>query len=84
MPKKRPPHARPIRTRRDYAGASAAAKRLASEAGRDSGAEQRLQALLREMDRFEETDDDPEAPAREIEDYAGPRRRWSDDAAGPD
>lgn len=70
--------ARPIRSKRDYEGASAVAKRLSAQAARDSAAELRLQALLREMDKFEEDEDDSSADL-EDHDYSGPRRRWSDD-----
>jgi len=73
--------ARPIKTKRDYAGASALAKRLASEAARDSAAELRLQALLQEMDKFEEIEEDTSADLPEEYDYSGPRRRWSDNGA---
>jgi hypothetical protein len=72
--------ARPIRSKRDFEGASAVAKRLSAQAARDSAAELRLQALLREMDKFEEEEDDPSADL-EGHDYSGPRRRWSDDGS---
>ena len=45
--------ARPIKTKRDHKGASAAAARLAEQAAQDSEAERRLQALLHELDKFE-------------------------------
>jgi hypothetical protein len=70
---------RPIRTRRDFEGASHVAKRLADQAERDSAAEARLQALLRELDRFDEVEEDPQAEDEDY-DYAGPRRRWSDES----
>ena len=70
--------ARPIRTKRDYEGATVAVKKLSGQRGRDSAAEMRLQALLREMDRYEE-EEDGEGGTLAAEDYAGPRRRWSDD-----
>lgn len=74
--------ARPIRTKRDYAGASALAKRLASQAERDSTAELRLQSLLLEMDKYEEIEEeDASADLPEEYDHSGPRRRWSDDGA---
>jgi hypothetical protein len=72
--------ARPIRSKRDFEGASAVAKRLSAQAARDSAAELRLQALLREMDKFEEDEDDPTADLQD-HDYSGPRRRWSDDGS---
>ena len=70
--------ARPIRTKRDHKGASAAAKRLAAHPARDSQAERRLQSLLHELDKFDEPADEAgEDPA----DYerAETARRWSDD-----
>ena len=77
-------HVRPISSKRDFERASAVAKRLSGQPGADSAAELRLQALLREMDRFEETDDAASDDALEEYDYAGPRRRWSDDGATAD
>jgi hypothetical protein len=71
--------ARPIRTKRDYDGASAVVKRLAGQSDRDSAAEERLASLLREMDKFDDPEDAPAADLPE-DDYAGPRRRWSDDS----
>jgi hypothetical protein len=75
-------YARPVKTKRDYEGVSAVVKRLSSQADRDSAAEQRLQSLLRQMDEFDELEDDagPDAP----EGYSGPRRRWSDNGSGDD
>src|SRR5438309_10171708 len=74
--------ARPIRTKRDYEAASTVAKRLSSQADRDSAAELRLQSLLRQMDEFDDLED--EAGADDPADYAyeGPRRRWSDNGSG--
>jgi hypothetical protein len=68
--------ARPIRTKRDYQGASAVARRLSSQSDRDSAAELRLQSLLRQMDEFEDLEED--AGTDVPEGYSGPRRRWSD------
>ena len=82
-PDRRKPNgrARPIKTKRDYEGASAVAKRL-SQTERDSAAELRLQSLLQEMDRFDEAEDDAlEDPSAEFV-HSGPRRRWSDDGSG--
>ena len=72
--------ARPIRTKRDYEGASKVIKRLSGQADRDSAAELRLQSLLRQMDEFDDVEDD--VTADNPEDYSGPRRRWSDDGSG--
>jgi len=70
--------ARPIKTRRDYEGATVVVKRLSGQTRPDSAAELRLQALLRETEKF---DDGDEATSAELEDYdhPGPYRRWSDD-----
>jgi len=76
--------ARPIKTKRDYEGASAVIKRLSGETGRDSSAELRLQALLREMDKFDDAEDSMGTDFSGDYDDAGPRRRWSDDGAGVD
>jgi hypothetical protein len=61
---------------------SAVVKRLSSQADRDSAAEQRLQSLLRQMDEFDELEDDASPDA--LEGYSGPRRRWSDNGSGDD
>ena len=74
--------ARPIKTRRDYKGAADVVKHLSGQAQRDSTAELRLQALLQEMDRFEEIEEEASADSPEDYDYPGPRRRWSDDGGG--
>ena len=72
--------ARPIRTKRDYLQAGEAVKRLNDNFENESAAELRLQALIREMERY----DDDEA-ADFDSDYSfqfengGPCRRWSDD-----
>jgi hypothetical protein len=74
--------ARPIKTKRDYEGASAVVKRLSGQGGRDSAAELRLQSLLHEMDKFDELEDEASADLAGDDEYSGPRRRWSDDASG--
>jgi len=74
--------ARPIRSKRDYQGASGVVTRLSVQAKRTATEEQRLQALLTEMDKFDDAGDsvDPDLP--EADDYSGPQRRWSDDTSG--
>ena len=72
---------RPIKTKRDYEGASSVARRLSGQADRDSAAEMRLKALLKELDRFDEADDDLDSDLSGDYDYSGPRRRWSDDGS---
>jgi hypothetical protein len=44
----------------------------------------RLQSLLRELEKFDEQEDDSGADLPEDYDYSGPRRRWSDDAPDAD
>jgi len=76
--------ARPIKSKRDYERASTVVKRLSGQGGLDSTAELRLKTLLRELDRFDDPEEGTlESPPEEY-DYAGPRRRWSDDASGGD
>jgi hypothetical protein len=72
---------RPVRTKRDYEGAKSVIKRLSSQADRDSAAELRLQSLLRELDKFDDQEDETSTDLPEEYDYSGPRRRWSDDGA---
>jgi hypothetical protein len=73
---------RPIKTRRDFEGASALVKRMSSEKSQDSAAELRLQSLLKELDKFEEPEEEEGEESSGDYDYAGPRRRWSDDGPG--
>ena len=76
--------ARPIRSRRDYEGASVAVKRISGQTGENSAAELRLQLLLRELDKFDNAEDDTSADSPGEYDYPGPRRRWSDDTQNSD
>ena len=70
---------RPITTKRDYQGASDAARRLSGQAGLNLAAEQRLQALLQELDKFDGSEEDAAGDDPDDYDYSGSRRRWSDD-----
>lgn len=72
--------ARPVRTRRDYENASAVAKRLSNQSDRDSAAERRLQSLLKELDRYEELEDELTDEPADLG-YSGPRRRWTDNGS---
>jgi hypothetical protein len=72
--------ARPVLTQRDYENASAVAKRLASQADRDSAAEKRLQSLLRELEKYDELEDEEQDDEEDLR-YSGPRRRWSDNGS---
>jgi hypothetical protein len=75
--------ARPITTRRDFEGATAVVQRLSAETSQDSAAELRLQLLLKELDRYEETEEEDTAADPPVE-YGGPRRRGSDDSVDAD
>ena len=77
--RKSPERARPIKTKRDFEGASRLVKNLTGKADLDSTAEVRLQALLKELDRFEEQEEEADDSSAEDIEYGGPRRRWSDD-----
>ena len=71
--------ARAIRTKRDYKAAASIAGK-AKQAEGEPAAERRLQALLSEIDKFDnDTEDELEADAAE-EVESEFRRRWSDDA----
>ncbi len=82
MPKKARPNgfARPVTTKRDYENASALAKRLSNQADRDSAAERRLQSLLKELDKYDDLEDESEDDPSDLS-YHGPRRRWSDNGS---
>jgi hypothetical protein len=73
--------ARPIRTARDHKNASALAKKALRKSGGEPAAEQRLQALLHEIEKFDGDDagDDYEESTGDLDGL--PRRRWSDDLA---
>ena len=80
-PKKDAHPARPIKTKRDHSGATAAAKRLAAQAAQaahDAEAEKRLQSLLHELDKFEDLGDEEGDDPSDGYDNSGPSRRWSD------
>jgi len=75
-------YARPVRTKRDYERAASVAKRLSGQADRDSAAELRLQSLLRQLDEFDDLEDEVSADDPADYPYEGPRRRWSDNESG--
>jgi len=75
-------YARPVRTKRDYERAASVAKRLSGQADRDSAAELRLQSLLRQLDKFDDLEEEAGADDPEDYPYSGPRRRWSDNESG--
>ena len=70
--------ARPIKKKRDFEAATEVASRLKAQAARDDAAERRLQALLHEMDKFDEVEDDALEDAEESLGDPGHTRRWSD------
>ncbi len=71
--------ARPIRTKRDYVQAGGVVKRLNQDLNVESAAELRLQALIREMEKYDDAFDEYESDVPVEFGYGGPRRRWSDD-----
>jgi hypothetical protein len=71
--------ARPIRTKRDRDGAAEVVKKLSGRTDKDSDAEERLAALLKEMDKFDQGLEDPDEDLPDEDGYSGPLRRWSDD-----
>ena len=72
--------ARPVKTKRDYEGAAAVAKKLSNQSDRDSAAEKRLQSLLKELEHYDELEDEAHEEQSELH-YSGPRRRWSDNGS---
>jgi len=76
--------ARPIRTERDYMGAASVTKQLRKLPVRETAAELRLQALIKEMDKFEALNDDADPGDPDDELYDGPHRRWSDESSDPE
>jgi hypothetical protein len=71
--------ARPIKNKRDFAGAQSAVKKIGGQAERETVAESRLQSLIHAMDKFDGDEEDAEGGIGDGE-YAGPLRRWSDDS----
>lgn len=72
--------ARSIKTRRDYHGATSVANKTRQQSGQEPEAERRLQALLREIEKFDETQNEDDGFADAAEDTDSlPRRRWSDE-----
>jgi hypothetical protein len=74
---------RPIRSERDYAGAASVVKQIGSHARLGPEDELRMRSLIREMEKFENQDDDSPDDSHGAE-YVGNLRRWSDDASNPD
>jgi hypothetical protein len=74
---------RPIKTKKDYSGAASVIEKIAGQPDRETVAEKRLQSLLKEMEKFDDEDDDSADPTSEGG-YAGPLRRWSDESTDTD
>jgi recombination DNA repair RAD52 pathway protein len=70
---------RPITSKRDYERALSVTQRLLAHPNRDTEEEKRLKALLEEMDRYEEFEEDADDDFADDSLYTGPRRRWSDE-----
>lgn len=83
-PIKKNGHARPIKTKRDFKSAASVIRTIVDQPARESAAEKRLQSLLREMEKFDATDDDDTLAIPEDDPPGGPQRRWSDDNSDPE
>jgi len=77
-------HARPIKTERDYKSAASVAEKIRKQAEREQVEEHRLQALIEQMEKFDDQGDDEDSgdPTEDIDEL--PRRRWSDEGEGRD
>ena len=73
--------ARPIKTKRDYVEAARIVTSLSERMERETAAELRLQALIHEMEQYDDdlADFDSDADFSFEDEYDGPLRRWSDD-----
>jgi hypothetical protein len=72
---------RPIKSIRDYKGAALAANKLLVQAEQESAEERRLQALIKEMEKFDDQDGDGDDGDGADNSYELPGRRWSDDGS---
>jgi len=72
--------ARPVKSQRDFENVSAVVKRLSNQSDRDSAAELRLQSLLKELDKYDDLEDEAEDDHADLH-YSGPRRRWTDNGS---
>jgi hypothetical protein len=77
--KHKPTLTRPIKSKRDLERVLTITQRMRAQPKRDTEAELRLQALLKEMDRFEDVADDADEDSSDVSSYGGPCRRWVDD-----
>jgi hypothetical protein len=74
-------YVRPIRNKRDFESVTAVVERLADKSERDAGAEMRLQLMLKELDKFDQPEDDADEDLSVDDDYPMPGRRWSDETS---
>jgi hypothetical protein len=72
---------RPIKTRRNFEGATTVVKGLADKSERNAAAEQRLQLMLKELDKLDQPEDDADANLSVDDDYPRPGQRWSDETS---
>jgi hypothetical protein len=75
--------ARPIKTKKDYSGAASVIEKIAGRPAPETVAEQRLQSLLKEMEKFDGDGDEAEEENSDSR-YDGPLRRWSDEPGDTD
>ncbi|HKB81943.1 MAG TPA: hypothetical protein VKD04_01930 [Burkholderiales bacterium] len=75
--------ARPIKTNKDYSGAASVVEKISGQPDLETIAEKRLQSLLKEMEKFDDDEDDAGEGMSE-DGYAGPLRRWSDESTDTD
>lgn len=73
--------ARPIKSQRDYKSAASVVHTIRQQPKRESDEEHRLQALIKEMEKYDDQDDDGDADGATEEIDGLPRRRWSDDGS---
>jgi hypothetical protein len=72
--------ARSIKTKRDYHGATSLTNKTREQSAQEPDAERRLQALLDEIEKFDDTPDEDDAFGDAAEGVDSlPRRRWSDE-----
>ena len=72
---------RSIKSKRDFVGASAVVKTLATEEKKDAAAELRMQLLLKELDKFDPPENDLDGDDFSDDGFSGSGRRWSDQSS---
>jgi hypothetical protein len=77
--------ARSIKTKRDYHGATSVANKTREQPAQEPESERRLQALLDEIEKFDDMQDEDDNFGDAGEDAESlPRRRWSDELSDGD